>query len=261
MNKMLSILLVEDDEKTCNEFNEYIDAADDISLIGITNNSTKAIEIIKDFIPDAIILDLELHNGQGNGLILLQELKNLLLDTYPYILITTNNSSPITYDLARKLGADFIMSKHQADYSVVNVINFLRIMKPVIYDRIRFPSAMHSTNELPETKKKRIIQRICSELNQIGVSPKLIGYQYLIDAIQLVINQPMQNLCNTIGEKYAKTDVSVERAMQNAINKAWRTSDIDDLLRYYTVKISSEKGVPTITEFVFYYANKIRNEY
>jgi flavin-binding protein dodecin len=53
----------------------------------------------------------------------------------------------------------------------------------------------------------------------------------------------MQNLCNVIGQKYGKTESSVERAMQNAINKAWRTCDIDDLLHYYTARISSDKGV------------------
>lgn len=261
MNKEISILLVEDDPVACKEIIEYIEELDDISLIGITNNSTKAIDYVKDFLPDAIILDLELHKGSGNGLIMLHELKRLLLNITPYILITTNNSSPITYESARQLGADFIMSKHQEDYSAKNVVDFLRMMKPIISSRKKDSSAIYSTTEAPEIKEKRIVQRISSELNHIGISPKAVGYQYLIDAIQLVIKQPMNNLCNVIGKKYSKTECSVERAMQNVINRAWRTSDIDDLLTYYTARISSEKGVPTITEFIYYYANKIKNEY
>ncbi len=261
MDKKLSILLVEDDQIACKEFVDYIDEVDDISLIGITDNSTKAIDYVKDFFPDAIILDLELHKGSGNGLIMLQELKHLLLSVNPYVLITTNNSSPITYESARQLGADFIMSKHQADYSAKNAINFLRIMKPVIHSRSQEISSIHSTPESTEVRNKRIIHRINTELNNIGINPKAIGYQYLVDAIQLIIKQPMQNLCNVIGEKYGKTESSVERAIQNSINKTWRTSDIDDLLKYYTARISSEKGVPTITEFIYYYANKIKNEY
>jgi Response regulator containing a CheY-like receiver domain and an HTH DNA-binding domain len=263
MDKKLSILLVEDDQIACNEFAEYIEELDDISLVGITNSSSKAISYVKDFLPDAVILDLELHKGSGNGLTMLQELKSLLLSVNPYILITTNNSSPITYESARQLGADFIMSKHQEDYSAKNAVDFLRIMKPAIHSR-SLSSALapaQATTESPEFRSKRILRRISAELNYVGISPKAIGYQYLIDAIQLVIKQPMQNLCNVIGEKYGKTEASVERAMQNAINKAWRTSDIDDLLKYYTARINSEKGVPTITEFVYYYANKLKNEY
>ena len=49
--------------------------------------------------------------------------------------------------------------------------------------------------------------------------------------------------------------------MQNAIAKAWRTTPIDDLLKYYTAKISSDKGIPTITEFIYHYANKLKIEY
>ncbi|SHO46017.1 sporulation initiation factor Spo0A C-terminal domain-containing protein [Anaerocolumna xylanovorans] len=261
MDRKLSILLVEDDRTVCEEFIEYIEKSNDAALIGVTNDSAKAIEYIKDLLPDVVILDLELHNGSGNGLMVLQGLKQSVISKYPYILITTNNSSPITYESARQLGADFIMSKHQADYSVKNVIEFLRIMKTGIHSRKETFCAAHSTTEPTEVKNKRIISRISSELNYVGISPKAVGYQYLIDAILLVINQPMQNLCNAIGKKYGKTESSVERAMQNAINRAWHTSDIDNLLKYYTARISSEKGVPTITEFVYYYANKIKNEY
>ena len=49
--------------------------------------------------------------------------------------------------------------------------------------------------------------------------------------------------------------------MQNAINAAWKHTDIDELLTHYTAKIRSSKGSPTVTEFISYYANKIKQEY
>ena len=113
-----TILLVEDDQAACRDFIDYIEELEDISLIGVTNNSSKAIEYIKDCLPDAVILDLELHHGTGNGLLILKELKQLLPAKYPYVLVTTNNTSYLTFETARQLGADFIMSKHQVDYSI-----------------------------------------------------------------------------------------------------------------------------------------------
>lgn len=258
---MLSVLLVEDDPITCNEFINYLEEEEEISLIGVTDDSNKAIDYVKDFLPDAIILDLELHKGSGNGLSVLQGLKYLDLYIPPYVLITTNNSSQITYDSVRYFGADFIMSKHQTDYSAKNVIDFLKIMKPTLFSRKQQSAATSSPTESPAVKSKRIIHRINTELNYVGINPNAIGYQYLVDAIYLVIKQPLHNLCNIISEKYGKTEASVERAMQNAINKAWRSTDIDDLLKYYKARINSEKGVPTLTEFIYYYANKIKNEY
>lgn len=263
MERKLSILLVEDDQIECKALMQYIDSLDDVFLVGVTNNSNKALEYTKDSVPDAIILDLELHTGGGNGLSFLQDLKNLNLQYLPYILITTNNTSPITYSHARKLGADFIMSKYQEDYSAQNVIDFLRSMKSSLHNKHRLqglPTELTTTDSY-EQLSKRILQRINSELNLVGISPKAIGNIYLTDAIQIIMNKPENNICAIIGKKYGKSDYSVERAIQNAINRAWRTSDIDDLSKHYTAKISSARGVPTINEFVFYYANKIKNDY
>ena len=261
MDRKLSVLLVEDDMNTCNEIARNMDELEDVDLVGITDNSCKAIDYIKDFLPDAVILDLELHQGGGNGLVFLQELKRMDLPVCPFVLITTNNTSLITHEFARQSGADFIMAKHQTDYSEKKAVEFLRMMKSVILGRTGSAEAGHNTTESPTQKAKRIIRKISLELDYVGISPKAIGYKYLIDAIQLVTNKPEKNLCTIIGVQYGKTDSSVERAMQNAINKAWRTTDIDDLANHYTARICSDKGVPTITELIYYYANKIKNEY
>jgi two-component system response regulator (stage 0 sporulation protein A) len=261
LDRKLSILLIEDDEDACKAIQQYIDELDDVSLVGIVNNSDKALEYIKSYLPEAVILDLELHQGSGNGLLFLSELKQMDLAFYPFILITTNNSSTVVYDYARQAGADFIMAKHQADYSAKKVVDFLRIMKSTIHSKIASKVPEHNTTESPDQRAKRIVRRINLELDYIGISPKHVGYKYLTDTIQLVIKEPSNKLCTIIGVKYGKTESSVERAMQNAIDKAWRTSDIEDLLEHYTAKISSEKGTPTLTEFIYYYANKIKNEY
>ena len=261
MNNVLTILLVEDDLAVCQNFVEYADTFDDVSLVSVTGNAAKALQDIHDYLPNAIILDLELHHGSGSGLDVLQGLKDMMLDVSPYILITTNNSSSVTYEYARQLGADYILYKHQDNYSEKEALNLLRTMKNIIKSKIKSSPLYSHTSETSTQRDQRILRRITSELNQIGISPKVKGYQYLTDAIQLIIEEPRQCLCSIIGQKYGKTDSSVERAMQNAINKAWRTNDIGELLSHFDAKISSEKGVPTITEFVYYYANKIKNEY
>lgn len=259
MNRELNIMLIEDDSTVCKRFAEYVDITADVSIIAVTNNSYRALELIKECVPDAIILDLELNQGKGNGLLFLQELKNLTIPFKPFILITTNNSSSITYDYARQLGADFIMSKHQEDYSEQSAIDFLKMMKDIIQNNIQNSHPEYAQSESASQREKRLKRLISIELDLVGISPKAIGYKYLTTAILLVIDEHPNNLCTTIGKKYGKTDASVERAMQNAINSAWRLNDIDELLKYYTARINPEKGVPTLTEFVYFYANKIKN--
>ncbi|MCM1467030.1 MAG: response regulator [Alistipes sp.] len=259
--KDFTILLVEDDVSACNAFIQHTEQIDDISIVSITNNSTKALADICDYVPDVVILDLELHNGGGSGLDVLQGLKDMPLSDRPYILITTNNSSSTTYEYARQLGADYIMSKHQKDYSEENVLNFLIMMRSVIQSRKKETSLTPPAAQSPHQMKKRIEQRIITELNQIGISPKATGYPYLIDAIQIIMDDPTQRVSTLIGKKYKKTESSVERAMQNAINKAWKQTDIDELLQYYTARVNPERGMPTAMEFIYYYATKLKNEY
>lgn len=57
----ISILLVEDDKDTCTLFENYIKTRHDVTLVGITNSSSEALEYTKKLLPNAIILDLELH--------------------------------------------------------------------------------------------------------------------------------------------------------------------------------------------------------
>lgn len=261
MNRKLEILLVEDDPAACKEISEHVDDSDDLILIGVTNNSTNAVELIKDRLPDAVILDLELNLGGGSGLAVLNDLNSLSLPRKPYMLITTNNSSAFTYETARQLGADFIMSKHQEGYSAKSVLDFLRIMKSTIQSDQRSSIIRKNTTETPEQYNRRITRRITRELDYVGISPKSVGYTYLTEAIQIMMKQHTQNISSIIAEKYNKSEPSVERAMQNAINRAWKTSNIEDLLQHYTAKVNSFKGNPTITEFICYYANKLKNEY
>jgi len=241
----------------------YIDGLDDVLLVGVTNNSHRAIELVCDTLPDAIILDLELHKGGGNGLFFLQELRGLRLRVVPYILVTTNNTSSVTYDQARQTGADFILTKWQGDYSAETVVEFLRSIKSTIQSKAKMSglSLDLSTMEPPIQIMKRLEKRISKEMDLIGISPKVIGRKYLMEAIQMVINQQMRGVTSVIAARNGKSEPSVERAMQNAIHRTWNTMNTDDLIRLYTANISSEKGVPTVTEFIHYYAEKIKTDY
>lgn len=259
MDHPLNIIIIEDDAGVCKRFTACTNSSEEILISAITNSSYDAIELVKKHLPDAIILELELNTGAGNGLLFLNHLKTLVLPYKPYILVATNNSSPVTYAYARQAGADFIMCKRQTDYSEHNAIAFLQMMKPAILQNRGLTFCNDDTADKPIQPNQTLKRLIDKELNLIGISPKLTGYKYLSEAIFLLINGHNGSFCGLLAAKYQKTDSSVERAMQNAINNAWRSNDIQALSKNYTAKIHSERGVPTLTEFVYYYATKIRD--
>jgi len=261
MEKPLSLLLVEDDREECNAFMRMIDTIKDIRLVGVTDNEDKALEYVKDHLPDAVILDLELHCGSGNGIAFLEALEKMRMKLRPYILVTTNNISRITHERIRQLGADFIMVKSQKNYSIGNVIEFLRSLKKTILDlRKKMHEKSDILEESPHEIRRRQTDRITVEIDKVGISPKALGRSYLIDAIMHRVEGNSGHVA-AVADKYGKTDASVERAIQNAINRAWSTAHPDDLLLYYTSQIRSDKGVPTVMEFICYYANKLKAEY
>ena len=112
----------------------------------------------------------------------------------------------------------------------------------------------------PAEQNRKLTIRIHRELDAVGINPKAIGYEYLTEAIIIATKGNVPNLARQIALKYSKTQASVERAMQNAINRAWSSGNPDDLARNYTAVINYERGVPTLTEFVYHYASKFRNE-
>ncbi|MCL2633133.1 MAG: response regulator [Oscillospiraceae bacterium] len=261
--KNLKILLIEDETAECKAISKCIESISEIQLVGVTNNIDKALEYVTDYLPDAIILEIELHKGKGNGITFMEKLHSMETEIKPYVLVTTYNTNEITYAKLRELGVGFIFSKHQNDYSAGGVISFLLSMKNAIMsqrDKADTVSEVLFLNDREE-KIKKIIKRINMEFDLIGINPKVLGRIYLTEGILIAMTKTRVQLSNEIAKKFEKSVPSVERAMQNAVNTAWKVSPIKDLAQHYTARIRSEKGYPTVTEFVFYYAEKIKSDF
>lgn len=256
----LEVLIVEDDADACRALTDAIDVRhEDLYLAGVTDNSFNAIKMVKSCVPDIIILDLELHKGGGDGLMFLRELNTLELGRRPFIIITTNNVSEIIRSAARSLGADYIMTKSQEGYSADSVTDFLIAVKSTVLSRR--PDGYTAGNNQSEcnVSDRRYRNMIIDELNKIGVNPRNVGNSYIIEAILLILKGETQHLYVTIGKTFKKSESSVERAMQNAINRAWTVTEPSVLLENYKAYIKSDRGVPSITEFIYYYAQKIKS--
>ena len=256
---MFSILIVQEDICTCKELTHYFSNIDDTYIIGCTATASEAVSLCQLHKPDALILDLELHHGNGTGLDVLEALNNLPDYQMPYVLITTYNSSQIVHERARQLGADFILYKHQNNYSSEYAARFLISMKDVIKSMPKH--SLNNPNDINSSicKQQQFRKKILNELQILGFNPKYKGYKYLLDAIEMT-NNGIYYFVAEIAKKYSATNTSVERAMQNAINKAWDSADAETLLSHYTSKVDLVKGAHTPVEFVRYFAHFISTE-
>ncbi len=259
-NKPITILLVEDDENDCLNMKNYVDSREDVKLVDMVNSPEKAIESIKTYLPDAIILDIELNNGEGSGLEVLNAIKTMNLDVKPIIVITTNISSKTVYTYAHENGVDLIFHKLKDDYCADLVIrNILLLNEMAISTRQENKENINQTESLNDYRN-RISERINRELDLIGISSHLIGRTYIHDAILYILedSQDKENVFLHLAKKYKKGNSTIGRSIQTAIEHAWRKSSIDDLQKYYTTAVNYNTGVPTPTELIYYYVDKIK---
>ena len=258
----MKLVLIEDDSATCERFRNIEKYRDDIEFVGVTSSAEKGISLVKQYVPDGIILDLELSDGKGNGFDFLNELKKLNFSKMPKVVVTTNVYSDSVYDYLHLNKVDFVFYKKQEGYSESNVISTLLLLNGIENDNGTLPVEENIAEE--KAKAEKLSRMIDEELNLIGIGSHLQGRKYLHDAIEYTINteddSKKVSVTQYLSKLYKRPSSTISRAMQNAILYAWRISSIEDLQTYYTARVNYDTGVPTPMEFVYYYADKIKKK-
>ena len=103
-------------------------------------------------------------------------------------------------------------------------------------------------------------------IHEVGVPAHIKGYQYLREAIIMVvndidvINQITKSLYPKIAYKFNTTPSRVERAIRHAIEVAWGRGQVDTVESIFGYTVSNSKGKPTNSEFIAMIADKLRLE-
>ncbi len=253
----MKILIIEDDVNDCNAFKRCVENRDDIEIVAITDSDIEGLQLVKVKHPEGIILDLELNdstNGSTDSLGFLTKIKELNLNYEPIIIVTTHINSKRTYDILHRNGVELILYKDQPKYSPDHVLNNFIVLRNA--NNIK----KENIQEKIENEEEKILNLIDAELNLVGIAQKMIGREYLRDAI-LYLVQNDENKINVIQyliNKHKKSPTTITNGIQNAINYAWRISATEDLEKYYTARINYTTGVPTPMEFIYYYVDKIK---
>lgn len=259
--KPMPILLIEDDVSECLKFKNCTNKRTDITFVGMTGSSIEGLNCVKTRLPEGIILDLELNRGKGSGIQFLSDLKTTELALRPIVVVTTNSPSEIVYNHVHDNGAALVFYKRKSDYCPDMVLNHLLVLrKSLLVMNGELPDDLQ-TLESPEERRTRITQRVDTELHLIGISPKYKGRKHLYEAIGLLLSNEKgapESVINQIATAHKTSYSAIIRTMQTAINNAWESSAIDDLSLHYTARIDVRTGVPSPTEFIHYYADKIR---
>lgn len=259
--KPISLLIVEDCKIDCNNFKNALANRKDIKLIGMTDSDIEALKVVRFKHPDAIILDIELHNsttGNPDSFEFLTTLNSNEFETKPLIIVTTHLKSEKTYSLIHNLGADLIIYKDHSCYSSDYVLN-----KVLTYTKPKPESEVSTLEEDSLEKEAKLSKQIYHELDLVGISPKMVGRQYLHDAILYLLTtmdqdpQPIGAVPYLI-QLHGKSSTAITNGIQNAIIRAWKITSIEELELHYTSKVSYETCLPTPMDFIYNYVDKLK---
>ena len=120
--------------------------------------------------------------------------------------------------------------------------------------------------EKDKKDEKNLEALVTNMIHEVGVPAHIKGYQYLREAIMMVvndidvINQITKQLYPDIAKTFGTTPSRVERAIRHAIEVAWGRGKQDVVENIFGYTVSASKGKPTNSEFIAMIADKLRLE-
>ena len=271
MKEIIIVLIADDNQEFSMTLATYLKNQDDIIVIGRAKDGKEAIDMIANFAPDVVLLDVIMPHLDGIGV--LENINKMKLSKIPMcIMLSAVGQDKITRR-AIELGAEYYVVKPFDIELLISRIRDLKNYKPSQTNNII--SRDITTSSKPQyveiskdsgNAEQNIEALVTNVIHEVGVPAHIKGYQYLREAIIMVvnnidvINQITKSLYPKIAEKFNTTPSRVERAIRHAIEVAWGRGDQKTVENIFGYTISASKGKPTNSEFIAMIADKLRLE-
>ncbi len=268
MKEKTTILIADDNQEFSQTLASYIQEQEDMEVIGIAKDGEEAIDMIANVTPDVALLDVIMPHLDGIGV--LEKMNMIKCNKKPMcIMLSAVGQDKITQK-AVNLGAEYYVVKPFDIELLIKRIRELKNFKPnqnvnSFISREIKPQYV----EIPvngEKSQENLEALVTNIIHEVGVPAHIKGYQYLREAIIMVvndidvINQITKSLYPKIAYKFGTTPSRVERAIRHAIEVAWGRGDQKTVENIFGYTISAAKGKPTNSEFIAMIADKLRLE-
>lgn len=231
-----------------------VDSADDFRLalerefaddftVHSYHSGQEALQSAAEIAPDAMVLDLFLTGI--DGITLLREIRSLEL--HPKVLVLTRLSTAYISDVIDGLGIEYVMLKPCLPSAVAGHIR-----------------DMCREAEKEEQTVRSLRAQIKELLNELGISARYKGYEYLSEAIFLyVVNPPAyitKEIYPMVAKKYNCAITQVERTIRTAINYAWKNTDVDVWTKHFASAPNKTVKKPSNGFFISELAKYLRRK-
>ena len=268
----VNVVIVDDNPMILNTLDEVISSEAGLSVIGRADNGKDAIDMIKDTQPDVVLLDLVMPQMDGITVVENIKKKTSMLKNPAFIILSAVGGEQMTEE-AFQAGANYFLMKPFDKDILVNKIRRIgkRPVRPVPGKVLEAPLKAATPEEAAmnreEYMKEHLETDITKMLHELGIPAHIKGYQYLRDAISMVVRdrEMMEAVTKILYPEIAKKNYTsssrVERAIRHAIEVAWGRGSLEVIDELFGYTISTGKGNPTNSEFIALIADKICLDY
>lgn len=268
----VNVVIVDDNPMILNTLDEVISSEAGLSVIGRADNGKDAIDMIKDTQTDVVLLDLVMPQMDGITVVENIKKKTSMLKNPAFIILSAVGGEQMTEE-AFQAGANYFLMKPFDKDILVNKIRRIgkRPVRPVPGKVLEAPLKAATPEEAAmnreEYMKEHLETDITKMLHELGIPAHIKGYQYLRDAISMVVRdrEMMEAVTKILYPEIAKKNYTsssrVERAIRHAIEVAWGRGSLEVIDELFGYTISTGKGKPTNSEFIALIADKICLDY
>lgn len=274
MREKISVLIADDNQEFSTTLATYLKNQDDMVVVGRAKDGNEALDMISSLMPDVILLDVIMPHLDVIGV--LEQINMIKMNKKPIcIMLSAVGQDKITRR-AIELGAEYYVVKPFDIDLLITRIRELKNYKPAqVNNFISRESTFNTTTSksqyidlknMSSNKDDSIEALVTNIIHEVGVPAHIKGYQYLREAIIMVINdidvinQITKCLYPQIAEKFHTTPSRVERAIRHAIEVAWGRGQQDVVENIFGYTVSAAKGKPTNSEFIAMISDKLRLE-
>lgn len=268
MKEKITILIADDNQEFSQTLANYIHEQEDMEVIGIAKDGEEALDMITNIEPDVVLLDVIMPHLDGIGV--LEKINTMNTNKKPIcIMLSAVGQDKIT-QRAISLGAEYYVVKPFDIELLIKRIKELKNFQPgQNINNFITRELKQQYVEIPnngEKSQENLEALVTNIIHEVGVPAHIKGYQYLREAIIMVvndidvINQITKSLYPKIAYKFSTTPSRVERAIRHAIEVAWGRGDQKTVENIFGYTISASKGKPTNSEFIAMIADKLRLE-
>jgi len=256
----IKVAIADDNREFVDILKEYINSQSDIEVVGTAGDGFEALDLIANASPDVVILDIIMPHLDGLGV--LEKINTTPLKKKPVFIILSAVGQDRITQRALALGAEYYIVKPFDMEVLISRIKQLKGMAKFQTPKIEYQQDSKNMNVVAE--KRDLEVEVTNIMHEIGVPAHIKGYQYLRDAIIMVvkdldiINSITKQLYPAIAKDYNTTPSRVERAIRHAIEVAWNRGRIEAINSIFGYTINVNKGKPTNSEFIAMIADKLR---